>query len=256
MRKRESIVVLPALVAAIMLLMTPAEAITIDAFVDQLPPNPDLPASGWELIFVGTMCDAGPFGGSCPPGTIVNHLSSDHAAQSSLPNVLGGGRDALLTRVGTSGNSDTGFYEGVMCHNHGPAARSIFDLSYGLEADLNADLTGGAATGLEVFLLDGDLDDSIPPRPVPVTITVTSRRGTPQEATASVTLSILNDATSTLFLFSAFAGVDFTDVDRLVYRFDTTTVSAVDYCIGPLKTDEVVVPVERRSWGAIKSLYR
>jgi len=97
---------------------------------------------------------------------------------------------------------------------------------------------------------------SVPQRPVPVTITVTSGRGTPAETTRSVTQSIVLNATVYLFPFAAFSGVDFTDVDRLVYKLDASAVSAVDYCIGPFKTNEIALPVESRTWGSIKALYR
>ena len=41
-----------------------AQAVTIDAYTDLFPQNPDITAPGYNLIFVGSMCD----GGACPPG--------------------------------------------------------------------------------------------------------------------------------------------------------------------------------------------
>jgi hypothetical protein len=92
------------------------------------------------------------------------------------------------------------------------------------------------------------------PRPVPCTITVTSGRGTAQEATASKTLDLINEVDYE-FPFADFVGIDFSDVDMIAYRFDASNVSAVDFGIGPLQTDETIVPTEPSSWGKIKSIF-
>jgi hypothetical protein len=197
---------------------------------------------------VGTKCD----GSSCPPGNIVDHPVSDQASQNGLAGVLGGSREAVLTR--TSGNANAVIVQGFFTHNHDAGASSTtLEARYGMAADLNVDLTVGGATGLEVNLISGDLDSG--PRPVPVTITVTSGRGTANETTASSTQSMVSEGIY-LFLFTDFTGVDFTDVDRLTYFFDASQVVAVDYALGPFKTDEPPVQTVTSSWGSVKAIYR
>ena len=109
------------------------------------------------------------------------------------------------------------------------------------------------ATALVVDVVSGDMYAG--PRPVPCTITVTSGAGTGSEATASMTLDLVNEDVYT-YPFSAFTGVDFTDVDYITYNFDASQVQAVDFAIGPLTTDVKEVGVEESTWGTIKSMYR
>lgn len=239
---------LPGLILlAATLVAAPAMAqTTIDTFQDLFSPNPSLPAAGYEFLFVGSMCD----GSACPPGTIVYHLVDDSCSQTGLPGVIGGERDAHLVRV--AGNADASPWSGYMCFNHGPGGKATLKLEYGKTIDMNADLTVGLATALQVDTF-GDMYAG--PRPVPLTITVTSGRGTPAEASASATQNLVLDGTYT-YPFASFAGVDFTDVDAITLFFDASAVSAVDLCIYNFQTDGTTVAVEPVSFGTVKSLYK
>jgi hypothetical protein len=239
-------------VAVTVLLCTSASAVNIDDFSDQYPPNIDLPASGRPIIFVGSTCD----GSACPPGSIISHPVSDSAYQSGLAGVLGGARDATIWFV--AGTANSGIYGpgNVLTFNHNAGASAILEISYGGGGGgggMSADLTENGGSALLVDVVSGDMYSG--PRPVPCTITVTSGAGTGSEATASQTLDLV-DETAYSYPFTGFAGVDFTDIDYITYRFDASAVSAVDFAIGPLITDVEEVAVESRTWGAIKGLYR
>ena len=238
-----------AAATGLFLLSPAALALPIDSFIDDFPPNPDLPLSGRAMIFVGTTCD----GGSCPPNPIVTH-TTDFADQVGLPGVMGGARRAdIFQTVGTANSLIAGTV-GVLTFNHNAGASAILDLDYGAVTDLDADLTFGAATALE-FDMSGDMGASVPTRPVPCTITVTSGRGTPGETTTSAAQDLIFDGLYS-YPFASFAGVDFTDVDRIQIRFDASLVNAVDFAVFAIHTNEVPVPVEDTTWGRLKALYK
>ena len=222
-------------------------AVTIDDFTVAYPAHPDLPVSGAEMIFVGSMCD----GGACPPGLLVYHMVSDASHQMGLSGVLGGERSATIHYVTGTANSYILTDLGWMTMNHNAGAKAWMDLTYGETVNLNANLST-SATKFIVSVASGDMYAG--PRPVPCTITVTSKRGTPQQATASVTVSLINE-TDYDFLFASFVGIDFSDVDMISYRFDASNVSSVDFGIGPLRTDGPTVPTDESTWGEVKSLY-
>jgi hypothetical protein len=233
--------------AAALLIAAPASAqLSIDSFLDPFPPNPDLPVSGRTILFVGGTCD----GSACPPGTFVTHTGSDATSQTGLAGVIGGERDAEI--VQTAGTANVVVVQGLLCHNHNSGASSEVFLDYGSTQDMNADLTIGLATAIEVEVT-GDMYAG--PRPVPLTITVTSARGTGSEATASSTQSLINDGVYS-FAFTDFTGVDFTDVDAISLHLDASAVSAVDYCLLNFQTDGTPVAVEHIHFGHLKSLYR
>ncbi len=216
-------------------------AFTIDAFTDAFPPNPDLPGSGQPILFVGTVWD--------PSGSFVSHMSSDVASQSGLPGVLEGDRYVDLHYV--NGTASAVILNGLSYSNDA-GGRSTLYLLYGMANDLNADLTVYAGTQLEIQVVEGDMYAG--PRPLPCTITVTSHRGTPQEATASVSRDLISNGLYA-YPFTSFTGVDFTDVDMIRVVFDASQVSAVDVLIGPFETDGDPVPVKPTTWGQIKSLW-
>lgn len=214
-----------------------AQAVTIDAFTDPYPPNPDLPVSGREIVFVGTTCD----GGACPPGAIINHTPTDQSSQVGLPGVLGGERDALITQ--TTGTANSVIVQGYFTHNHNAGAASTLEVRYGVTNDLDADLTYAGADAMVIDLISGDMYSG--PRPVPVTITVTT----------SSQQSMINDGIY-LFPFIAFAGVDFTDIDKISYFFDASAHTSVDYALGPFRTNEPPVQINQTTWGRTKAIYR
>ena len=237
------------LLLGLVLLAAPglAGAVIIDAFTDPYPPNPLLPVSGRQIIFVGSTCD----GGACPPNAIVSNPVSDSADQGGLAGVLGGNRYAQINHVAGTANSNIVPTYGFT-YNHNAGASSLLDLDYGRTVDLSADLTVNAATGFEISVA-GDMYAG--PRPIPCTFTVTSGRGTGSEATASLTQDLVADGAYT-FPFASFAGVDFTDVDRIQVRFDASAVSAVDFAVFYIETNEPPTPVENSTWGRIKTQYR
>ena len=237
------------LFAAILFVFSFVQGATIDDFSNPFPPNPDLPASGRPVIFVGYTCD----GSACPPGDFVEHSVDDSAYQTGLSGVVGGERYALISYVAGTANSGIWAEGNSLSMNHNSMASSVLELEYGISIDMNANFTVINATMFHVTVLSGDMYAG--PRPVPCTITVTSGRGTPDEATASKTVSLI-DATTYNFMFSEFAGVDFTDVDYIKYSFDASSVTSVDFSIGPLTTDGESVDAELNSWGAVKNMYR
>jgi hypothetical protein len=142
---------IPLLAAVLALAAAPASAqLSIDTFQDLFPPNPDLPVSGRTIIFVGGTCD----GSACPPGSFVTHTGSDAASQTGLAGVIGGERDAEI--VQTVGTANVVVTQGLLCNNHNSGASSEVFLDYGKTLDMDADLTIGLATALEVELT-GDL---------------------------------------------------------------------------------------------------
>jgi hypothetical protein len=228
---------------AVLCVVAPAAmAITIDAFTDPLPPNADLPGSGQRILFVGTVFD--------PPSAYVSHMAYDAISQVSLSGVLKGDRYVELLYV--SGTATVAVTDGLAFSND-VGGRSTLDIQYGKTMDLNADLTVYAGSQLEINIIDGDMWAG--PRPLACTITVTSLRGTPEEATASVTKDLVDNGLHG-YLFSSFTGVDFTHVDTIRIVLDASQAAAIDVRLGPLETDGDPVPVAPTTWGAIKSLWQ
>jgi hypothetical protein len=232
----------------VLLRVGPADGLTIDAFTDPYPPNPDLPASGRPILFVGTVCD----GSSCPPGLLIEHPVSDATSQTGLAGVLGGGRDAVISHVVGTANSDIVTDPPSLTMNHNAGASAILEVHYGTAGSLDADLTPNSADAIE-FYVGGDMYAG--PRPVPCTVTVTSGAGTAGEVTASVTQDLIENGVYT-YPFADFTGVDFTDVDQLSILFDASAVTAVDFGIGPIQTNGQVVPVDAANWGRLKAMWR
>jgi len=234
--------------AFLFLTAAPGQAqLAIDTFLDPFPPNPDLPASGREMIFVGSYCD----GNVCPPGAIVTHATDDACSQTGLPGVLGGERAAHIVQFGT-GNGDSGPGYGYLCLNHSSFGSTKLFIDYGVTTDMNTDLTLGLATAIRV---DATGDMYAGPRPVPLRITVTSGRGTAGETSATVSQNLVLDGTYT-YPFASFTGVDFTDVDAVSLELDASAVQAVDLCIYNFQTNGTPVGVESISFGHLKTLYR
>lgn len=222
--------------------------VTIDAFTDAYPANPDLPNSGRTIIFVGSTCD----GSACPPNLIVNHLASDAAFQTGLSGVMGNERYAEIFYVaGTANSNILPTYGFTMNHNSMSSAWMI--LQYGSVTPLNTDFTIPGSTKFEIEVLSGDMYAG--PRPVPCTITVTSAAGTPDEATASKTLDLINE-TVYEYPFADFAGIDWSDVDFIELELDASQVSSVDFGLGPFRADGQIVGTESSTWGQIKALWK
>lgn len=238
-----------AVTVLIILSFSFAQGATIDDFSTAYPPNSDLPDSGRPIIFVGYTCD----GSACPPGNIVNHLVDDSAYQTGLSEVIGGERYALITYVTGTANSGIWAEGNMLTFNHNAGASAILELEYGMTVNLDANFEAIDATMFNVNVTSGDMYSG--PRPVPCTITVTSGRDTPEEATASQTINLVDEQIYS-FPFTGFDGVDFTDIDNIKYTFDASSVTSVDFAIGPLTTDGGSVDTKDISWGAVKGQYK
>jgi len=222
-----------ALCFVLILVSTAAQAVTID----------DFQAGEYMLGREGTT----------PPYTV----SGTQYDPTGL-HILGGRRDVVLDKQ--SGSTTQPYcnvmamdYNGVFgwsTYNSSFGCNAVWTTTYGGGGDLNADLTVGGATAIFVDVISGDMYSG--PRPIPLTVTVYSGTGS-----ASVTRQLVYEETYE-FPFSAFTGVDFTDVDRIVFEIvqDSNVNDAVDFALGRYYTNEGTVGVEESSWGAIKNLYR
>jgi hypothetical protein len=161
---------------------------------------------------------------------------SQSASQSNLGGVVGGQRTSQLSEL-----TLTNFVNIVSTQQSGQPALSFasglapsgrFSLEYGALNALNLNLTADGSLAFELDIL-GDMDDSVPVRPV--RLTITARSGAAPAGTAVVQLG--RDGAFQI-PFTAFTpALNFADVDYLKFDFDTTAVSGVDYTlIGGLRT--------------------
>jgi hypothetical protein len=185
--------------------------------------------------------------------------------------IIGGRCDITFDkRAGSSSNPSLGYsiggtydniyYPPCASYNSFFSSRALWKMEYGKNADLNANLLSGNGTKFEIEV-QGDLygggaktlcsnPDPVNgcPRPVPCTITLISGKGTPQSATASVTQNLITmngeDPYINTFNYSAFTGINFSDIDYIKVEMSMLTVTqdAVDYCINWIKTDNVPPP--------------
>ncbi|MDI1446198.1 hypothetical protein [Polyangium sp. 6x1] len=161
---------------------------------------------------------------------------TDTASQTGLFGVIGGQRDSVL-----STSSQTNFIYATMTAQNGtpilsyatPSSTSgTLQLVYGAQSNLNANLSRAKAFELEIV---GDMNDSVPYRPVPLTVTVQSGA-----TTRSATVSLLNDG-MVYIPFTSFPNVNFQDVDRVTFSFNGSQVQAVDYTlIGGLRASACI----------------
>ena len=144
-------------------------------------------------------------------------------------------------------------YPAVASYNSNYGCRALWTMEYGKNANLNADLLTGSGTKIQLEIL-GDLN--VGPRPVPCTISLISGKGSPQQATASVTQNLMTSASQNpsiiSFNYSAFTGINFSDVDYIKVEMSmlTATQDAVDYAINWIKTDNVPTVIELSSFTA------
>ena len=225
-----------AVLTAAMALPSIVLAGSIDAFTDELPPNPYF--EDFPILFVD-----------------LSH-PIDVADQGGLAQVLGGGRRSTLVDPAPNAGSFSAveIYGGALSVSTDVASRAVFTLEYGAIDALNANLFLSS----DAFIIDltfADMDDSTPVRPVPTTITVTSGLGTPSAATASRTIPLIGEGVY-VFAYADFAGADFSDVDRITIEFDASSVESVDFTLGPLTTRDTTVRTQNTTWGGLKARYR
>jgi len=140
---------------------------------------------------------------------------------------------------------------GLCSYNSFFGTDALWVMRYG-GAGMDVDLTPGSADAI-LFAIDGDMDDSIPPRTLPLTVTVTGS-GT----TASVTQTDGSDGLH-VFPFADFAGVDFAHVSEIVISIvaDQTQNDAMDFALYEiLAENQSGVANEDVTWGELKTLYR
>lgn len=135
-----------------------APATIIDSFTDALPAHPQLPGSGKNVLFLGSLCD----GAACPPSTVVTNSQGyfDNAQQSGLPGIVGPLR---WTGVGTYFEPNPAA-NGVLTIDPAAGGRLSLvtpsgpllqvTLRYGsLEQPLHLDLTADGSDRLEIDVL-------------------------------------------------------------------------------------------------------
>jgi hypothetical protein len=190
----------------------------IDAFTDSFPAT-TLPGSSSPAPVVWT----GTLAGSSQP--------QDSASQDNLTSVLGRQRFAMVEE-----DSDTNLLvtassgQGQLSYATSIGSSGVLTLQYGALRDLDADLVSDGGQAFELAIV-GDMDNGAQPRPVQLRVTVHSGA-----ASAQATRSLAADGVYQI-PFSAFSGIDFADVDFLMFEFDASQVSSVDYTLaGGLRT--------------------
>jgi hypothetical protein len=190
----------------------------IDAFTDSFPAT-TLPGSSSPAPVVWT----GTLAGSSQP--------QDSASQDNLTGVLGRQRFAMVEE-----DSDTNLLvtvssgQGQLSYATSIGSSGVLTLQYGALRDLDADLVSDGGQAFELAIV-GDMDNGAQPRPVQLRVTVHSGA-----ASAQATRSLAADGVYQI-PFSAFSGIDFADVDFLMFEFDASQVSSVDYTLaGGLRT--------------------
>jgi hypothetical protein len=176
-------------------------------------------------------------------------------------NIIGGTCDITYDKKAGSSQASTYLeysnmtyngYTGLAIYNADIFGKAIWTMEYGKNSDLNANLTAGGASSINIDLIGGDLDQSIPVRPIPTTITLISGRGTAQQTSASVTLELLSVGTYN-FNFSSFTGVNLADVDYIKVKLDGYIKGQTghDFAIAGIYTVETPTVVELTDFLAI-----
>lgn len=186
-------------------------------------------------------------------GTPMPYIVSATNTDGTGTHILGGERVVTLEKI--TGSSTQPYI--AMVAGFGATYNSAFGCTgfwtneYGLNADLNADLTAGGGSAIMVDVTGGDLSSG--PRPTPFTVTVTSGG-----VTASSTIQLVSNAK--YFLpFTDFVGIDFTDVDYISFVVEQNPAfnDAIDFAIDFFGTDaDAAVANEESSFGSVKSLFR
>jgi hypothetical protein len=214
-----------------------AATVTIDRFTDLFEAEDFITSAGSQInaisprpgLEIGALLLPGSavVGDPTPPATM---RSQEQQNQVGLGGVLGGERLGTLTASTPppySGRVSAGIFSGFGSLSTAFGVQGVFDLEYGANTPLDADLESTlTATGQFIIdLVSSDMDNSNPQRSVPATITVTSGVGG-SEVTASSTISLVGEGFYAL-PFGDFAGVDFSDVDRIKISFDQSGADAV-----------------------------
>lgn len=160
----------------------------------------------------------------------------DTASQTGLFGVIGGQRNTELSTSSLSSfiTASMSDLDGTpsLVYSTPSGTSGLLKLVYGAQTNLNANLSRAKAFELEI---EGDMDNSVPNRPVPLTVTVVSGA-----VSKSATVTLLNDG-MVYIPFTSFPLVNFNDVDRVTFSFNGTQVNAVDYeLIGGLRASACI----------------
>lgn len=194
----------------------------IDAFTDPFPMT-TLPGSSTPAPRLWT----GRIAGSSQP--------QDSASQDNLAGVLGRHRFAMVeedTATNLLITASTGpigdHYE--LAYATASGKSGVLTLQYGALRALNANLVSDGGQAFELAIV-GDMDGGAQPRPVQLTVTVHSG-ATSRQATRSLAADGVYQIP-----FSAFSGINFADVDFVMFELDASQMSSVDYSlVGGLRT--------------------
>ena len=205
----------------------------IDAFSNPFPMT-TLPGASSPAPVVWT----GQLAGSSQP--------QDSASQDNLSGVLGGHRFAMVEEdsgtnllVTASTGQANGQYQ--LSYATSTGSSGVLTLQYGALRNLDADLLSDGGRAFELAIV-GDMDDGAQPRPVQLRVTVHSGA-----ASAQATRSLAADGVYQI-PFSAFAGINFADVDFVMFELDASQVSSVDFAlVGGLRTTGCV-----QSYGSVR----
>ena len=251
---------LPALLCA-----GSAHAITLDSFLDALPPNDCLPNTGLPIVFVGEHCD----GGYCPPDPPAS-CEINEAIQSGLPGVFGGAwrTVSVLSEDGVS-PIEARVLAGQLGVSSAAGASHELQLLYGGDTiyEMNLNLVAAGATGL-VVPVQGDVSVS---RPLYFQISLATMETIPGGfAGHGPTLNVLVDHAGPLDLpLSAFPpvpGFSPANLDVVQIQVSECPISlgcggspppARSYSLGPISfPSSGPVPSAPTSWARLKAHYR
>ncbi len=202
------------------------------------------PRSGLEVggVFLAGSSQVG------DPNPGATQRGQETQSQAGLSGVLGGARvgDLRAAGAGPWGSPVTvGLFTGwpgpndsLLSFSTAFGTVATLDLVYGADTDLNADFSILVQAAFEFEVLSSDGDNSNPPRTLPVTVELVSGAGT---SSASATLS--GEGTVSI-PFDDFAGVDWSDIDRITLTLDQAAgdAAAIDFAIGPFKAVGELIP--------------
>ncbi|MCX5648612.1 MAG: PEP-CTERM sorting domain-containing protein [Planctomycetota bacterium] len=168
---------------------------------------------------------------SGPDWTLTASGSKTDLDTGPLPyDILGGQRYSTLT---VADGSPTLQHPCHLIDYQAHGGHATWSLEYsGTGGQLNADLLEESREVFVVIVNHKNIPDA-----VPMTVTVTSGKGTSDEATDSVTVDVVGTVLGTLLgcghfgggdgmevrvLYEDFTGIDFTDVDFVKFTFDCT----------------------------------
>lgn len=164
-------------------------------------------------------------------GTFALYGTGTNTGFGDTIDIIGGQRDTTFTV--TAGTASLDCVGGIHYTSGENGGQAWWSLEYGLNANLDADLTAVGREMISVDVAYKNIPDS-----VPLTITITSEKGTLNEHESSVSKDITGVVNSGIvtyvFPFSEFEGVNFRDVDYLKFAFDCTSPSlnGLDFVIG------------------------